>query len=58
LRFTALSGFGPDASTAIAELAVLCAGPKLSETGPDNVGFQSSRSTSTDVDEGRAPIKP
>jgi hypothetical protein len=58
LRFTALSGFGRDDSTAIAELAVLYAGSKLPETGPGNVEFQPSRSTSTDVDEGRAPIKP
>ncbi|MGA2174248.1 MAG: discoidin domain-containing protein [Verrucomicrobiota bacterium] len=58
LRFTALSGFGRDASTAIAELAVLYAGPKLPETAPGDIEFQPSRSTSTDVDEGRAPIKP
>jgi beta-galactosidase len=51
LRFTAASGFGRDNSTALAELAILYAGPKLT---PDSgtVQYQRSRSTSTDVDEG------
>lgn len=51
LKFTSLSGFGSDPSSALAEFAVLYAGPKL----PDNSGpmeYQRSRSTSTDIDEG------
>jgi hypothetical protein len=52
LRFTALSGFGNDTSTALAELAVMYAGPKLTEGGPGTVEYQRVRSTSTDVEEG------
>ncbi len=52
LRFTALSGFGADTVAAIAELAVVYAGPKLAANDSDNVEYRRSRSTSTDVDEG------
>ena len=52
LRFTALSGFGNDASTALAELAVMYAGPKLTEGGAGAVEYQRVRSTSTDVEDG------
>jgi beta-galactosidase len=52
LRFTALSGFGNDTSTALAELAVMYAGPKLTEGGLGAVEYQRVRSTSTDVEEG------
>lgn len=53
LRFTALSGFGADASVAVAELAVDYAGPALSDAATGgNMQFQRARSTSTDVDEG------
>jgi beta-galactosidase len=52
LRFTALSGFGNDTSTAIAELAVLYAGPALPAKNSENMKYRRSRSTSMDVDEG------
>jgi beta-galactosidase len=52
LRFTALSGFGNDASTALAELAVMYAGPKFMDEPSGAIEYRRSRSTSTDVDEG------
>ncbi len=51
LRFTAVSGFGNDESTALAELAVMYAGPQLPDTDPGAMEYSRSRSTSTDVDE-------
>ena len=54
LRFTALSGYGPDPVAALAELAIIHAGPPL----PDNEGrveYRRARSTATDVDEGGTP---
>ncbi len=57
LKLTALSGFGPDQSTALAELAVIYAGPKL----PENTGlieYRHVRTASTDIDAGDAPDKP
>ena len=51
LRLTALSGFGNDSSAALAELAVIYAGPKLTAKDLGNVEYRRSRSTSTDVDE-------
>jgi hypothetical protein len=50
LKLTALSGFGDDRASALADVAVLYTGPAL----PDEEGafdYQRSRSTSTDVDE-------
>jgi beta-galactosidase len=50
LRLTPLSGFGDDRASALADVAVLYAGPAL----PDEAGeleYQRSRSTSADVDE-------
>ena len=52
LKFTALSGFGNDASTALAELAVIYAGPKLADNGPGTIEYQRVRSATPDVDEG------
>ena len=52
LKFTALSGFGGDSSAAVAELAVIYAGPKLAGNDSGNLEYRRSRSTSTDVDEG------
>ena len=52
LRFTALSGFGDDTSTAIAELAVLHAGARLPAMDAGTVDYRRSRSTSTEVDDG------
>lgn len=52
VRFTALSGFGKDSSTALAELAIIYAGPKLPSDDSGAMEYSRSRSTSTDVDEG------
>lgn len=57
LKLTALSGFGTDESTALAELAVLYAGPKL----PENAGkveYHRVRTASMDIDAGDGPVKP
>ncbi|HEX6624751.1 MAG TPA: hypothetical protein VF064_13645, partial [Pyrinomonadaceae bacterium] len=65
LRLTALSGFGPDSSAALAEVAVVYAGPKLKETGEDTPEYRRGRTATTDIDEGggigrpsKAPPKP
>jgi beta-galactosidase len=61
LKLTALSGFGADRASALADVAVSYTGPAL----PDEDGelqYQRSRSTSSDVDEAgmddRKPAKP
>jgi beta-galactosidase len=61
LKLTALSGFGADRASALADVAVSYTGPAL----PDEDGelqYQRSRSTSPDVDEAgmddRKPAKP
>ncbi|MET0622936.1 MAG: discoidin domain-containing protein [Pyrinomonadaceae bacterium] len=52
LRLTALSGFGPDATAALAELAVVYAGPKLPDAPDDAPEYKRSRTATTDIDEG------
>ncbi|HKI68519.1 MAG TPA: hypothetical protein VKA67_02950, partial [Verrucomicrobiae bacterium] len=54
IRFIALDDFGNDTSTALAELAVIYAGPKLHDQS-ESMKYRHSRSTSTDVDEGAGP---
>jgi hypothetical protein len=61
LKLTALSGFGADRASALADVAVSYTGPAL----PDEDGelrYQRSRSTSSDVDEAgmddRRPVLP
>ena len=58
LRLTALSGFGPDATSALAELAVVYAGPKLPDAGDDAPEYKRSRTATTDIDEGTAAPAP
>lgn len=50
LRLTALSGFGADRASSLADVAVLYAGPPLPDEAGD-VEYRRSRSTSADVDE-------
>ena len=58
LRLTALSGFGTDATAALAELAVIYAGPKLAEGG-DDADYKRSKTATTDIDEPTAtPARP
>ena len=55
LRLTALSGFGPDATAALAELAVVYAGPKLPDQPGDDPEYTRSRTATPDIDEGTRP---
>jgi beta-galactosidase len=62
LKFTALSGFGNDTSAALAELAVIYAGPEIADTSSGNVEYQGGRTASPDIDAGadvtNKPAKP
>jgi hypothetical protein len=55
LRLTAQSGFGPDATAALAELAVVYAGPRLPEEPDDAPEDKRGRTATTDIDEGTRP---
>lgn len=57
LRLTALSGFGPDATAALAELAVIYAGPKLADEA-DDTGYKRNKAATTDIDEGADAARP
>jgi beta-galactosidase len=62
LRLTALSGFGEDRASALADVAVLYTGPALPEDS-SALEYKRSRSASTDIDEAgmddrRPPRKP
>jgi hypothetical protein len=50
LKLTALSGFGNDRASALADVAVVYAGPALAEESGD-LEYKRSRSVSADVDE-------
>ena len=52
LKFTALSGFGNDTSAALAELAVIYAGPKITDTSSGSIEYQGMRPASPDIDAG------
>ncbi len=52
LKLTALSGFGPDPTAALAELAVVYEGPKLADLPEDAPEYRRSRTATTDIDEG------
>jgi beta-galactosidase len=56
LKLIALSGFGPDKTTSLAELAIIYAGPKLPETG-GTIEYQRNRTATPDIDEGTGPAK-
>jgi beta-galactosidase len=62
LKLTALSGFGADPAAALAELAVVYAGPKLADTGSGRIEYQGVRTASPDIDAGtdttNKPAKP
>ena len=57
LKLISLSGFGTDKTTALAELAVMYAGPKLNESG-GTMEYQRNRSATPDIDEGTGVEKP
>jgi len=50
LRLTALSGFGTDRASALADVAVLYAGPALPEEEGE-LEYKRSRAASSDIDE-------
>lgn len=52
LKLVSLSGFGPDKMTALAELAVLYAGPKLDDQGNPTIEYQRNRTATPEIDEG------
>jgi hypothetical protein len=52
LKLVALSGFGSDTTTALAELAVIYTGPKLADTGEGPIEYQRSKTATPDIDEG------
>ena len=52
LKLVSLSGFGPDKTTGLAELAVIYAGPKLMEPGDGAMQYQRNKSATPDIDEG------
>jgi hypothetical protein len=56
LKLIALSGFGTDKTTALAELAVIYVGPRLSD-GSEAIEYQRNRSATPDIDEGTGPEK-
>jgi hypothetical protein len=58
IKLISISGFGSDKTTALAELAVIYAGPKLPEPGDGSMQYQRSRSATPDIDEGPADRKP
>ncbi|HJQ35086.1 MAG TPA: discoidin domain-containing protein [Pyrinomonadaceae bacterium] len=58
LRLTALSGFGPDATAALAELAVVYAGPPLPELPDDAPEYRRTRTATTDIDEATSAPRP
>lgn len=56
LKLISLSGFGPDKTTALAELAVMFAGPKLNDSS-GTLEYQRNRSATPDIDEGTGADK-
>lgn len=56
LKLTSLSGFGNDKRTALAELAVIYAGPNLKDSGGP-VEYQRNRTATPEIDEGPGATK-
>jgi beta-galactosidase len=56
LRLISLSGFGSDKTTGLAEIAIVYAGPKLSEQSNGSIEYQRNRTATPEIDEG--PVKP
>jgi hypothetical protein len=58
LRLTSLSGFGTDVTAALAELAVVYAGPRLPDETGDAPEYRRSRTATPDIDEGTPAAQP
>jgi beta-galactosidase len=52
LKLISLSGFGIDKTTALAELAVIYAGPKPAEKGNGAIEYQRNQTATPEIDEG------
>lgn len=52
LKLISLSGFGPDKMTALAELAVIYTGPKLTAADGSTIEYQRSKTATPEIDEG------
>ncbi|MFL6255624.1 MAG: sugar-binding domain-containing protein [Pyrinomonadaceae bacterium] len=58
MLFTINSGFGPETKAALAELAVIYAGPKLPGEADDAPDYKRTRTATPDIDEGTAAPQP
>ena len=54
IKITSHSGFGPDKTTALADVAVIYTGPKLPDSD-DELEYKRSKAASPDIDEGVVP---
>jgi len=52
VRLISLSGFGPDKTTSLAELAVIYAGPKLPGSDGGSINYKRSVTATPEIDEG------
>jgi hypothetical protein len=57
VKLVALSGYGTDKTTSLAELAITYAGPKVDDSGKP-MEYQRNRSATPDIDEGPGVEKP
>jgi len=57
LKLVSLSGFGEDKRTALAELAVVYAGPKLNDGGK-SIQYERNRTATPEIDEGPGKPRP
>jgi hypothetical protein len=58
LKLTAISGFGTDNAAALAELAVIYAGPKIVDNSAADIEYKNVRTASPDIDAGGGAAKP
>jgi hypothetical protein len=52
LKLVSLSGFGADKMTALGELAIMYAGPRLDDQGNPSMEYQRNRTATPEIDEG------
>jgi len=56
LKLISLSGFGPDKTTALAELAVIYSGPKSKDSSEGGIRYERNKSATPDIDEGPGAV--
>lgn len=54
MKLVSLSGFGEDKRTALADLAVIYAGPKMNDADTGVIEYQRNRTATPEIDEGAA----